>query len=63
MAINRATMMKIASTMGWAAIVLFVLWCVAVGFFHVAGNAIHLLPLLAMVSVGLHLVGRRRKVV
>ena len=45
------------------AIVLFVLWCVAVGFFHVAGNAIHLLPLLAMVSVGLHLVGRRRKVV
>ena len=45
------------------ALVLFVLWCVAVGFFHVGGNAIHLLALLAMVAVGLHLAGRRRKVV
>lgn len=38
-----------------------VLWLLAVGPFHVVGNSVHLLAVLAMVSLGAHLLTRRRK--
>ena len=44
------------------ALVFLVLWFLAVGFFHVSGNAVHLLAVLAMASLGVHLMRRRRKV-
>lgn len=42
-------------------LVFLVLWFLALGVFHVSGNAVHLLMLFAMIGVGLHLMGRRRK--
>lgn len=45
------------------AVLLFLLWMVGVGLFNVAGNAVHLLAILAMASCGFHLVRLRRKVV
>ena len=45
------------------AVLLFLLWMVGVGLFNVAGNSVHLLALLALVSLGVHVAPRRRKVV
>ena len=48
----------------WIAIaaLLLLLWMVGLGLFHVSGNSVHLLAVLAMISFALH-VGqwRRRK--
>jgi hypothetical protein len=41
-------------------IVSLALWFLAVGVFNVAGNAIHLIAVLAMVALGVHLKGRRK---
>jgi len=43
------------------AMVLLVLWFVGLTFFAVAGSSIHILLLLAMVSLAWHLMTRRRK--
>ncbi len=45
-------------TMG---MVLFVLWLLAVGFFHVTGNSVHLLVVLALFSVGAHALRRGKR--
>lgn len=42
-------------------VVFLALWFMAVGVFHVAGNAIHLVALLAALSLAQHLNGRRVK--
>jgi len=45
------------------AIVLFVLWLLGFTAFHVAGGLIHLLLVLAVISIIWHLVAGRRTVV
>lgn len=45
------------------AIVLFVLWLLGFTAFHVAGGLIHLLLILAVISIIWHLVAGRRTVV
>jgi hypothetical protein len=44
------------------ALVLFVLWILGFGVFHVAGGLIHLLVVLAVISVIWHLLRGRRAV-
>ena len=43
------------------ALAFFVLWLLAFGFFHVTGNSVHLLVVLALFSVGAHALGRRKR--
>ena len=44
------------------AMILLVVWMVAVALFHVTGTFVHILLLFAMVSLGWHLLARRRPV-
>jgi uncharacterized protein DUF5670 len=44
------------------AVVLFVLWILGFGVFHVAGGLIHILLVLALISVVWNLVAGRRAV-
>ena len=52
-----------ASTMLWTlAVILFILWILGFGVFHVAGGLIHLLLVIAIVVVLIRLISGRRVV-
>jgi hypothetical protein len=44
------------------ALVLFVLWILGFGVFHIAGGLIHILLVLAVISILWNLIARRRAV-
>ena len=45
------------------AVILIVAWLLGFGVFHVAGGLIHILLLVAVISILWHLIGGRRTVV